>query len=90
MTTNHQNAAVDGEVLSPVKPSPLASSGGRIEPDVLYATAEAAHILGISVRSLERWRSEGRGPKITRLYRNAPPRYRGSDLLEALTNSREA
>ncbi|WP_254429052.1 helix-turn-helix domain-containing protein [Ruegeria sp. HKCCD9179] len=81
---------IDGEILDTVKPSPLASSGGRIEPDVLYKTAEAAHVLGISLRSLERWRKEGRGPKVTRLYSNAPPRYRGADLLAALENSREA
>ena len=79
----------EAEILTSVIPSVLATSDGRIEPDVLYDTAQAAQILGISPRSLERWRKDGRGPQITRLFVNAPPRYRGLQLLEAMDRSVE-
>lgn len=67
----------------------LAAAGGVIEADVLYSTQDLSAILGVSVRSIERWRRDGRGPKVTRLYQNAPPRYRGADILMALETSRE-
>ena len=90
-TTNAKPETVttEPEILTPALRSVLATSGGRIEPDVLYDTMQAAQILGISARSLERWRKDGRGPKITRLFVNAPPRYRGIHLLEAMERSAE-
>lgn len=35
--------------------------------DKLLAAAEAARLLGVSVRSLERWRTTGEGPVFVRL-----------------------
>lgn len=35
--------------------------------DKLLAAAEAARLLGVSVRSLERWRGTGEGPPFVRL-----------------------
>ena len=72
---------------SAFKVHPLVPSGGLIQPDALYLTNEAAAILRISVRTLERWRKDGMGPKVTRLHPQAPPRYRGKDLLEALNRA---
>ncbi|UWR06559.1 helix-turn-helix domain-containing protein [Ruegeria sp. B32] len=62
----------------------LATSGGQIEPDVLYTSGQLANILNVSPRTLERWRAEGRGPAVTRLYPGMPPRYRGLHVLEFL------
>ncbi len=67
----------------------LATSGGHVEPDVLYTSAQLAAICGMSPRSVERWRIDGRRPTVTRLYPGAPPRYRGSDILEAMNRARE-
>ncbi|WP_217358939.1 AlpA family transcriptional regulator [Ruegeria sp. HKCCA5491] len=67
----------------------LAAAGGMVERDVLYSTQDLAAILGVSPRTVERWRQDGRGPKVTRLYINAPPKYRGLHILEALEASAE-
>ena len=55
-TTNAKPETVTTEpkILTPALRSVLATSDGRIEPDVLYDTMQAAQILGISARSLER------------------------------------
>ncbi len=66
----------------------LATSGGQIETDVLYDSGQVANILNVSTRTLERWRSEGRGPAVTRLYPGMPPRYRGADILAFLDSRR--
>lgn len=54
----------------------------------LLSTAEAAEFLGVSRRTLEDWRRNGRGPKFVALSRNAV-RYRLIDL-EAWVESRAA
>ncbi len=59
-------------------------SDGRILPDQLYTPSETARILGIAPKTLQQWRREGRGPVVTRLRENGPPRYRGRHILDAL------
>ncbi|WP_108858545.1 hypothetical protein [Ruegeria sp. Alg231-54] len=70
------------EILTPITPSVLATSDGQIEQDVLYDPARTAQILGVSRRTLERWRAEESGPRITRLFVSGPPKYRGLHILE--------
>ena len=72
-----------------MSPTPLAPTGGFIRHDALYTANEVAGILKINRRTLERWRKDGIGPVVTRLHTNAPPRYRGADLLDALNRARE-
>lgn len=65
-------------------PHPLTATGGTIMPDRLYTPNEACAILGIASKTLQEWRREGRGPTVTRLRENGPPRYRGQHLLDAM------
>ena len=67
----------------------LVATGGEIQPDCLYSSDQTSAMLDISKRTLARWRQDGCGPVVTRLYPNAPPKYRGADLLNALKDSRE-
>lgn len=57
---------------------------GTIQADYLYTVGETAVILRLSRRTLERWRRDGRGPKVTRLWDGGRPLYRGKHILEAL------
>ncbi|SDL72576.1 hypothetical protein SAMN04488026_11099 [Aliiruegeria lutimaris] len=66
----------------------LAESNGEIMFDALYTPRDAASLLGVSGRTLERRRRDGLGPRVTLLWENAPPRYRGSDLLEFIERGR--
>ncbi len=70
------------------KPNPLLETGGEIVPDALYAHWEAARILSVCPRTLQRWSAKGVGPAVTRISKSSRPRYRGRDLLAALDNSR--
>ncbi len=63
---------------------------GRLNPDWLYTPGEAARILGVSAATMERWRSQGLGPVVTRVHPTADPRYRGTDLLDVMSAGREA
>ena len=47
---------------------------------LLYSTAEAAEMFGLSPKTLERKRVEGTGPKFVKLGKTV--RYKESDLLE--------
>jgi len=49
------------------------------DPGVLLFQDEAAHMLGVSARTLESWRLHGGGPKFVRISRGAV-RYRRADL----------
>jgi hypothetical protein len=49
------------------------------EPKLLYTPLEAARFLRLSPRSLERWRTNGAGPKHLRLGRRVV--YQGAELL---------
>lgn len=69
---------------------PLVATGGRIQPDKLYTAAQVAVILGVAQSTMRRWRMEGRGPVVTRLFTNAPPRYRGLHIIQALDDAAEA
>ena len=52
-----------------------------------FAERDAARILGVSVRTLQRWRLEGRGPSFCRLGEKAI-RYCEGDLLGFLETGR--
>lgn len=63
----------------------IAAEG--VKPAALYTAREAATLLRVSARTLERWRSDGRGPRVTRLWANGRPLYLGRDLFAALDRS---
>jgi len=48
-------------------------------PDVLLKESQAAKILGVSPRAMQKWRSNGRGPIYVRISARCI-RYRTSDL----------
>lgn len=54
--------------------------------DVLLSAAEAAEILHVSARTLEDWRTTGKGPLYLRLGRR--PHYRLSDISTWLGSAR--
>lgn len=56
------------------------------EPDDILTTEEAARLLKVSVRTLERWRARRRIPYVEypRQGAWAPVRFRRSDILEWL------
>jgi hypothetical protein len=58
-----------------------------IVADALYTADETAHYLRVSKRTLERWRTDGRGPRVTRLWPGARPLYLGEDIITALKRS---
>lgn len=70
-------------------PEVLQATGGLIQPDALYTTDQVMAILRVTKGALDRWRKTGGGPVVTRLFQNAPPRFRGYDILIAMNNSRE-
>ncbi len=49
------------------------------EPDSLLTEAQASHLLNLSVRTLQAWRGQGRGPRFVRAGRAV--RYRSTDLV---------
>jgi predicted site-specific integrase-resolvase len=51
----------------------------------LYKEALAAELLKVSVKTLQRWRWEGQGPRFLKLRR--PVRYTETDLIEFLRRS---
>jgi hypothetical protein len=53
-----------------------------------YSTAEAAFVLGATVRNLQRFRTVGIGPKFSRDVRGVP-RYRAVDVFEWLAQEQE-
>ena len=61
-----------------------------IQPDALYTAEETAWYLRISKRTLERWRTDGRGPRVTRLWEGGRPFYLGRHIFEAINVSQEA
>ncbi|MEO0852927.1 MAG: helix-turn-helix domain-containing protein [Cyanobacteria bacterium J06648_11] len=63
---------------------PAASSNDAgIDPDRLYTTPEAAQILRLADRTLERMRGQGDGPPYVKLGQGLRSRvvYRGADLI---------
>ena len=58
-----------------------------IKPMALYTSRETATLLRVSARTLERWRGDGRGPRVTRLWANGRPLYLGRDIFAALDRS---
>jgi hypothetical protein len=70
------------------------NSGGNpmpsiLQSDVLYTADETAWYLRISQRTLERWRTDGRGPRVTRFRDDGRPYYQGRHIFEAINNSQE-
>lgn len=59
-------------------------SSESIVPDHLYTTEETARIVRRTRRTLERWRRDGKGPQVTRLWEGGRPLYRGKHILTAL------
>ncbi len=59
-------------------------SGEGIKAHALYTARETATILRVTPRTLERWRRDGRGPQVTRLWLNGRPLYLGRHILAAL------
>ncbi len=55
------------------------SSGRNEYPETLLTTQQAAWLLRVSRKTLERMRVEGRGPRFVKIGRSV--RYRQSDLL---------
>ena len=66
----------------------IASEG--VKPHALYTARETATILRVTRRTLERWRRDGLGPRVTRLWENSRPLYVGRDILAALNRSSDA
>lgn len=60
----------------------------RMGPNTLLTRRETAHLLRTSCRSLERWASDGSGPRLVKI---GPRRvgYRIEDVLEFLGASKE-
>lgn len=54
----------------------LSRTGGS---DPLLTEAQASHVLNLSVRTLQAWRGQGRGPNFVRAGRAV--RYRSTDLV---------
>jgi hypothetical protein len=84
------SSKIDSPTLEHAASAVLAATKGQIAPDQLYDSKQVSEILGVSRRTLERWRSDGVGIAVTRLWENAPPKYRGADILAALDRGREA
>ena len=55
-------------------------SSGRVDPDALLTTEQAAQFLNFTTRALEAWRIRGGGPRFVRISVRAI-RYRRRDLL---------
>lgn len=66
---------------------PLFTTGGRLMPDRLYSASEVCCILGVKMSTLRRWRSEGKGPQVTRIVSGGRPMYRGLHVVQALEDA---
>jgi predicted DNA-binding transcriptional regulator AlpA len=67
------------EALSLLNTKALACCGSGNIKDELMCTKAAAKRLGIGHQTLEKWRSQNRGPRFVKIGRKAV-RYRSSDL----------
>ena len=65
-----------------MSPSAVGPAGRAIptDPDSMLLPIEAAHVLGLSHRTLESWRVKGGGPPFVRISARAV-RYQRSSLL---------
>jgi hypothetical protein len=73
------------------EPARADAPAGRIiptDPDALLFAAEAAYLLGQSVRTLAEWRMSGAGPEFLRLGRVRSVRYRRRDLIAWMDTKR--
>ncbi len=64
--------------ITPKQESPKMSPS-TLDPSALLNEKEAARLLAMSFRTLQSWRSEGKGPRYLKLGRSI--RYRRGDLL---------
>jgi hypothetical protein len=53
-----------------------------VEPGTLYTRAQVAQFFQVNKRTLQRWETEGVGPKVTRV--GLSVYYRGDSILAAL------
>jgi predicted site-specific integrase-resolvase len=54
----------------------------------LMREAQAARLLGLSVRTLQKWRWNGKGPEFLRL--NGAVRYNHADLIRFISSARRS
>ena len=66
------------EIASALRAIPQSPS-----PDQLLDGTELAQLLSVSKRTLESWRADGRGPKVTRVGGNV--RYKYRDVIAWIT-----
>ncbi|WP_376742284.1 hypothetical protein [Ensifer canadensis] len=57
---------------------------GMLIDDQYYTQSEVADLFRCSIKTLERWRLAGIGPKVSRFYEGARPLYLGSHLREVM------
>lgn len=57
----------------------MHAANSPTDPDVLISEVQAADFLSLSIRTLQAWRSAGRGPSFVRAGRAV--RYRVRDLI---------
>lgn len=62
---------------------------GRIEPEGIYDTNEAAALLQVSIYTMRQWRSDNVGPVYYKRRRSKSCFYKGADLIEWDTNDSE-
>ncbi len=68
--------------INPMKSAPTSQ---HAEVETLLTTQQAAWLLGVSHKTLERMRVEGRGPRFVKVGRCV--RYRQRDLLTWIANN---
>jgi hypothetical protein len=78
MPTAHTQRRARTSAVRTSATEPALAPQAILEPAALYTPPQAARLLQLSVRTLEKWRSEETGPKSLRLGRRV--RYRGTDL----------
>jgi hypothetical protein len=63
---------------------------GLVIDDQYYTQSEVADLFRCSIKTLERWRVAGIGPRVSRFYEGARPLYLGSHLREVMRAAVEA
>lgn len=86
MTKHLSDSTATAQIDTSSQGSPLVLRDQRATVDAqqLYTAQETADILRCSTKTLERWRAEGRGPLVTRLWQGGRPLYRGTHIIDAI------
>lgn len=77
--TRPQAAAPSGAPAQPATPPGVVTRGGEHRRGELITPAQAANLLRVQVKVLERWRGTGEGPAYVRLS-SKTIRYRHEDV----------